>query len=493
VSLPRSLRAGLKALGLALLLLPAFMLINTFRRGAPGVPVGQASAAAPDDPRPAAEHLAQAIRFQTVSHEDPRDDDYAHLDGLRAYLEKTYRLTHIVLGREMINGHALLYTWKGKDPALSPALFAAHLDVVPVEPSTQAQWSHPPFAGTLADGFLWGRGAMDDKASVITLLEAVESLLKEDYEPSRTTYLAFGFDEEVGGSKGAREIANVLASRGIRLDFVLDEGAAVTEGLIPGVARQVAMIGLTEKGYLSVELRSHVPAGHSAMPPPHTAVGVLAAALDRLESHQMRAHLVGAARRQFELLAPQMPFLQRMAMSNLWLLEPLVLRALASQPIGNAMVRTTTASTMFSGGIKDNVLPSEARATVNFRILPGDTIDTVLGHVKEVIDDERITVTTLQRLVTNPPPEAPTNSHAYRLLEGSIHQHFPSALVTPTLVVGGTDAREYARLAKGVYHFVPFVLHPDDRLRVHGTDERIPIEALSTMVAVYRHLLRDIE
>jgi carboxypeptidase PM20D1 len=185
--------------------------------------------------------------------------------------------------------------------------------------------------------------------------------------------------------------------------------------------------------------------------------------------------------------------LKALGLALLWLLESLVLRALASQPIGNAMVRTTTASTMFSGGIKDNVLPSEARATVNFRILPGDTIDRVLGHVKEVIDDERIIVTKLQRLVSNPPPEAPTDSHAYRLLEGAIHRYFPSALVTPTLVVGGTDAREYARLARGVYHFVPFVLHPDDRLRVHGTDERIPIDALATMVATYRHLLRDIE
>jgi carboxypeptidase PM20D1 len=365
------------------------------------------------------------------------------------------------------------------------------MDVVPVDPATQGAWSHPPFEGAVADGFVWGRGALDDKASLVAIFEAIEALASAGFEPQRTMYFAFGFDEEVGGVSGARAIADTLASRGVHLEYALDEGSAVTDGIVPDVRSPVAMIGLTEKGYVTVELEVDTATGHSSMPPPQTAVGVLAQAIDRLERKQMPMRLAGAPRRQLEILAPSMSFLPRVAFTNLWLTEPLVVRMLASQPAGNALVRTTTAPTMIEAGVKDNVLPAKARAVVNFRILPGDTADGVMAHVRSVVADGRVRVTRMERMVSDPPAEAPMDARPYRLFATTIRQFFPSALITPTLVVGATDGRHYARISDGVYHFGPLLLKKEDLSRIHGVDERIGIEGLGTMVRAYEQILRD--
>src|SRR5207249_3351114 len=277
----------------------------------------------------AAEHLAAAIRFRTVSHQDPSEDDRAQFVGLRAFLARTYPKVHRSLVRELVNGDGLLYTWKGADASAKPVLLMAHQDVVPIEPGTEGRWAHPPFGGVIADGFVWGRGALDDKASLVFLMEAIESLLAEGFRPPQTVYLASGFDEEVGGLEGAARIAALLAQRGVRLDYVLDEGRFVSQGVVPGVQEPVASIGIAEKGYVSVELVAETEGGHSSRPPPETAIGLLAAAIDRLERHPMPARLHGAPRREMQALAPYMPFGKRLMLSNLWLFEPLVVRTLA--------------------------------------------------------------------------------------------------------------------------------------------------------------------
>src|SRR5438445_8677469 len=237
----------------------------------------------------AAEHLAAAIRFSTVSHQDPSEDDRAQFAGLRAFLARTYPKVHRALVRQLVNGDGLLYTWKGADASAKPVLLMAHQDVVPIEPGTEGKWAHPPFDGVIADGFVWGRGALDDKASLVFLMEAMESLLAEGFRPRRTVYLASGFDEEVGGLEGAARIAALLAERGLRLDYVLDEGRFVSQGVVPGVQEPVASIGIAEKGYVSVELVAETDGGHSSRPPPATAIGLLAGALDRRQRQPMPA------------------------------------------------------------------------------------------------------------------------------------------------------------------------------------------------------------
>lgn len=442
------------------------------------------------DSREVAEHLAAAIRFKTISHQDPSEDDRSQFAGLRKFLERTYPRVHRSLVRELVNGDGLLYAWKGAETSAKPVLLMAHQDVVPVEPGTEKTWTQPPFDGVIADGFVWGRGAIDDKGSLVLLMEAVESLLAEGLQPRRTVYLASGFDEEVGGPAGATKIAELLAGRGVRLEYVLDEGRSVTQGIIPGVKEPVASIGIAEKGYVSIELVAETEGGHSSRPPRETSIGLLSAAIERLERNQMPASLRGAPRRELETLAPSMSFGKRLVLSNLWLSAPLVVRSLEQDPTTNTMVRTTTAPTIFQAGVKENVLPSKARAVVNFRVLPGDSVEDVLDHVRKVVADDHIRVAKVERMVSEPSRESSTGSPAYHLLEKTIAELFPGALITPSLVVGATDSRHFGAIADDIYRFMPFRFVTADLKRVHGTDERLEIEQIGPAVEFFRRMLR---
>ena len=256
--------------------------------------------------------------------------------GLHDFLELSYPKAHTALEREVIGDYSLLYTWPGADPSLNPILLNAHLDVTPVEPATEDDWTYPPFAGTVADGFVWGRGVMDIKVSLMGIMEAVEYLVGNGFTPERTIYLAFGHDEEVGGLKGAGRITELLEWRGVRLDFSLDEGMVIAHDIVPGVAKPVALIGVTEKGYLTLELTANGDGGHSSRPPKGTTISALARAIFRLEANQMPATMSAPVPEMFDHLAPEMPFDWQVALANRWLLEPLILSRLADKPSTNA-------------------------------------------------------------------------------------------------------------------------------------------------------------
>jgi carboxypeptidase PM20D1 len=333
---------------------------------------------------------------------------------------------------------------------------------------------------------------MDDKSSVIGILEATERLLSEGFQPRRTVYLAFGHDEEVGGPNGAAKIAEVLAARGVdSFAFVLDEGGAIAEDMIPGVDGPVAIIGVAEKGFLSLELLVEGEGGHSSMPPDHTNIGILAAALTKLEDNQFPARLDGATEQMFQYLAPEMSLLRRVVFANLWLLRPVVARLMVSEQSGAAMVRTTTAATMIDGGVKDNVLPIDARAVVNFRIMPGETVESVTARVRDVIADDRVQL----RMLANqdPSPVSDVGSEAFRLLGRTIRQVVadPKLKVAPYLVVGGTDAKYYSGRSSNVFRFLAFRASGEDLERVHGTNERLSLENLDLNVTYFYQLLRN--
>jgi carboxypeptidase PM20D1 len=490
----RAIVQRVKTLGFALLLalfaVATYLAFNTLRH----VPAQRVNGMpAPDavvQPERVAEHLAQAIRFPTISHQDPKDDDRSQYAALRQFLETTYPRVHAAFSRELINGDALLYRWPGSDSAAAPVLFLAHQDVVPIEPGTEAKWTHPPFAGVIADGFVWGRGALDDKGSLIGLFEAFESLLAQGFVPTRTIYLASGFDEEVGGSQGAKHIEAVLAARNVHLAWVLDEGGAVTQGVVPYVARPVASIAVAEKGYLSLELIAHAEGGHSSMPPVETAVGLLAAAITRLEQHPFAPRLTPILRQNLEILAPELPLLPRAIFANLWLTEPFVVRDLAARLETSPSVRTTIAPTMLQAGVKENVLPSSARAVVNFRLLRGDSIAQVIDYVRRVIDEPHVDVHKLERTLSEPAPFSSTTGPGYRLLSVALHETYPDAVITPGVMNGATDSRHFQPIADAVYRFVPRQLVKSDIKRMHGTDERAEIADLARSVSVYRKLIR---
>jgi carboxypeptidase PM20D1 len=436
-----------------------------------------------------AERLAGAVRLPTISHEDPARFDGNAFIALHEHLTESFPGVHSTLVREVVGGFSLLYTWPGTDPSLEPVLLMGHLDVVPVEPGTEQLWTHPPFSGVIADGFVWGRGSIDDKPTVLGTMEAVEALTAEGFRPVRTLYLAYGHDEEVGGAAGAQAIAALLQSRGVRLAMVLDEGGVIGDGLLPGLTRPTALIGVAEKGYVSVELSSQSTGGHSSMPPPSTAVGRVSAAVARLESNPMPARLDGVALQMFENIGPALPLAQRVAFANLWLTRPVVLRQLQGTPSANAMIRTTTAATIFEGGARANILPTRARAVLNFRILPGDSAAGVIAHVRRVVNDTAVDIRIVEE-AWEPSHISPTDTEGYRAIERTVHQLIPGAVVTPYLVLGATDARHFSALSDNIYRFLPIRMDPADLERMHGTNERVGVEEYERAIRFYMLLVR---
>lgn len=486
----KSLKRILLVLSLCLLLLAAVLLINTLRFTSKQIQVAPIQPVSVDEGS-VAPRLAQALRFQTVSYQDAAQMKGEEFLGLHKYLEETFPKVHSTLTKELVGDYSLLYTWKGRDERLKPVLLMGHQDVVPVEPETLANWEQPPFEGRIIQGHIWGRGALDDKFALLSIMEAVEMHLAQGFQPQRTIYLAFGHDEEVGGHGGAAKIAELLRKRNVELEYILDEGLSISEGILPDISKPVALIGIADKGYLSLELSVEVESGHSSMPPQQTAIGILSKAVSRLEERQMPASIDGVTHQMFDYIGPEMPFSKRLVMANLWLFKPLVARKLSTSPATNAGVRTTTAATIIEAGVKENVLPSRARAVVNFRPLPGDSIERVIAHVVEVINDPRVKVKKFGISNSEPTAISDVNASGFQIIQRTMRQVFPEALVAPALCVGGTDSDHYAKLSNNIYRFSPLRLHSEDLKRLHGINERTSIKDYAGSVKFYYQLISN--
>jgi carboxypeptidase PM20D1 len=465
--------------------------VNTLRQGSPQLDVPPAAPLAIDQ-KAVAEKLAGAIRFQTVASHDDASLNAPEFQKLHAHLQQRFPLVHARLKREVVGDLTLLYAWPGSDANARPVAFLAHQDVVPIAPGTESKWQSAPFSGERKDGYVWGRGAWDDKANLVAQLEAVEMLLASGFQPRQTVYLVFGADEEVGGLRGAAQVVKLLQQRNVRLDFVIDEGLLITEGLLPGLQPPTALIGIAEKGYLSVVMKVPATPGHSSMPPPKgtSAIGMMSAALRRLEDEQLPGAIRGVAREMFETIAPEMSGFQRVALSNLWLFGPLVQSQLEKGASTNAMLRTTTALTIVNAGNKDNVIPGEAQATVNFRLLPGDTTQSVMQHVRSKTG-ERFELMALPG-AADPSPVSPTQSASYQALNRTVRSVFPGTLVAPGLMIAATDSRHFAAVSDHIYRFSPVRARPEDLARFHGTNERIAESNLGELVRFYHQLLRNL-
>jgi len=484
----------LLALLAALLLLLAALAINTWRKGSRQIDVAPLPVLAVDEAG-AAQRLAAAIRLRTVSSHDQPELNRDQFLALHGQLQRDYPKAHALLQREVIGGHSLLYRWQGSEPQAAPMLMLAHQDVVPIAPGTEGRWSEQPFAGTVKDGFVWGRGAWDNKSNLIAQMEAVEMLAASGFKPRRTIYLAFGADEEVGGLHGAAEIAKLLQQRGVKLDFVIDEGLLITEGILKGLDKPAALIGIAEKGYMSVVLKVPATPGHSSMPPPKgtSAIAMMSAALKRLDDDQLPGGVRGIAREMFDVIAPEMQGFSRVALSNLWLFGPIVARQLEQAGSTNALMRTTTALTIVNAGNKDNVLPGEAQATVNFRLLPGDSQAQLLEHVKASLPPQGADKFELYTLPgsSEPSPVSPTDSAAYRRVATTLREVFPGTLVAPGLMTGATDSRHFAAISEHIFRFSPVRAKPEDLSRFHGTNERIATANVAEMIRFYHRLVSE--
>jgi len=486
----RRLLLGLLAI---VLLLAAALAANTLRQGSRQAQVAPLAALAVDK-EAASAHLAEAVRLKTVSSETDPALNRDQFEQLHALLQARYPQAHAVLQRERVGELSLFYTWRGSDPTAPGILLMAHHDVVPIAPGTEQAWSVEPFSGIVKDGYVWGRGTWDDKGNLIAQMEAIELLAKAGFKPRRTIYLVSGADEEVGGHRGAERIAAMMQQRGVRLEFVIDEGMVITDGLVPGLRPPAAIVGVAEKGYLSARLKIDTTPGHSSMPPPpaSSAIALMAAALQRIDAQRMPARIGGVAREMFTTLAPEMDGFLRLAFSNLWLFGPLVQPKLEAVPSTNALLRTTTALTMVHAGNKENVLPGVAEATINFRLLPGDTSAGVLertrAQVSAAIGVGKFELTAAPG-GSEATPISPTDSAAYQLLQRTLREVFPGTVVAPGLYLAGSDSTHFLALSHNVFRFSPVHVTPQDVGRLHGTNERISVDNLADLIRFYHRLL----
>ena len=441
--------------------------------------------------RKAIQRLSESIKLKTISGKDDSKMESKPFLDFHNLLETSYPTVHQNLKKEVIGKYSLLYKWPGKNPELEPMAFLAHSDVVPVEPGTEKDWTFEPFSGVIADGFVWGRGTLDMKGTLMAIMESVETLLNNGFFPERTIYLAFGHDEEIGGNHGAGQIAAHLEKQGVRFSFTLDEGMVVLNEELSPTGKPLGVIGIAEKGYVTLKLKAAGQGGHSSSPPLRTTIGRLCKTVTRLEKKQMPATLAGPAGSFFRHIAPDMPFGKKLLFANQWIFKPLILSVLGKTGITNAMIRTTTAPTMIQGGVQENVLPGSAHLLVNFRILPGDSVKKVVEHVKKVIDDDIIEVEIVKTIISEPPPVSSTDSKGFFNIKKTIYQVFPDASVSPGLVIATTDSRHYTNISDNCYRFAPFVFSPEEMPRIHGTNERVSIKGYIRAIQYYMQLIKN--
>ncbi|MFT6053954.1 MAG: carboxypeptidase PM20D1 [Roseivirga sp.] len=429
----------------------------------------------------------EALRIKTISYENPQDFDSTQFELFNTFLKHRFPFIDSLLDHKIFNRYSHLYQWTGTDDTLKPVILMGHIDVVPI--ASPDKWSVDPFGGIIKENVIWGRGTIDDKFSVVSILEAVEMLLNEGFQPKRTTYLAFGHDEEVGGKQGAVAMAVYLKEQGITAEYVLDEGYAITQQLIPGIEGDVAFIGIAEKGSTTIELTVDMDGGHSSQPASETAIDVLANGVAKVKANPLEATLSEPMMKFINEIGPEMGFVNKMAFANTSIFKPLIISTYESTGgTGNALIRTTTSPTIFQAGIKENIIPTNARALINFRIIPGQTNDDVLNHVNAVVNDERVK-TQFFGFHSNPSPVSPTDSKGYDIINRTMKEVFTGVLTAPNLVIAATDSRHFTEISSNIYRFVPYHINESNIKSFHGIDERIPVNDYINAIRFYRQLI----
>ncbi len=437
--------------------------------------------------------LSEAVGIPTISSFDPGMMDPEVFGKFEKFLKKRFPRVHAGCELERVSDYGLLYTWKGSNPDLKPVLFLAHYDVVPVDPREEGAWKYPPFSGTVAEGYIWGRGTLDDKHVLIALMTAVENMLTEGHTPERTLLFAFGGDEEVAGPRGAGAIGALLRERGIECEFALDEGGLIASGMLKGIEKPLALISLTEKGYYNIELICRQQPGHASMPPAHTAAGIIARAMTRVEKNPFPYRITPTVARFLQAIAPYSGFPAKLFLKYPKLFAPLITRSLRRNPRTAAIIRTTQAVTVLQGSSRENVLPETARGVINVRTLPGDTRESVLGHIKQAVNDPQVEVRVADSYAGNDAlPEADSEGAGYRAILSTLRTVVPEADAAPFLMAGGSDLKHYVDVCPNMYRFIPVIITREELQGIHGINERISLENWGRCIYFYSRFIREV-
>ncbi len=471
--------------GIALLALIAIVLFNTFRTKP--WPIKTSDVVLLPLPDSAVQHVSQAIQIPTISISDSSAIDTAAFTAFNHFIERAYPLIHQNLSKTFINRFSMVFEWKGQNATLPPIILMGHYDVVPVEASALDKWTVPPFSGTITDTCIWGRGAVDDKCGVMSILEGAEAMLRKGFTPQRTIFLCFGHDEEISG-RSAGSVVQYLEQKNVRAEMVLDEGGQLSESRLKDVKRPIAVIGVAEKGYASFELTVEKEGGHSSMPAKETAIDILTTALYKLRKKIPSLKLTPQLREFLERVGSSSDnFINKMAASNLWLFRSVIKSKLAAEPEGDAMMHTTIVPTIIQSGIKDNVIPTDAKAIINSRILTGETSKTVEDYIRKIINDDRVNIKKVGKYNSDPSSSTSTQSPAFKRVESALYKNIPRVLPAPYQGIGATDSRYYRRISDGVVNFYPMT----DAKGYHGINERLPIRDLQRGINFFMTIIEE--
>ncbi|MFB9310789.1 carboxypeptidase PM20D1 [Agromyces hippuratus] len=433
-----------------------------------------------------AERLSRMVQLPTVSAE-LAERGLADFDRFRGLIAELYPLVHAHLAFEQVTELGLLFHWRGRGDG-DPVVLMAHFDVVPVD--ERDGWRFPPFEGRIADGSVWGRGTLDDKGPLLVVLEAVENLLADGFTPARDLYLSFGGNEESHGA-AAVAIAALFQERGITPWLVLDEGGAVVDAPLPFVQVPAAMVGVGEKGVLTVRLTARGDGGHASAPPKTTPTARIARAVDRLAPNPFPKRMPRSMRAMLASFVPHTRGASRLLLRLLIALPWVTARVfsrLGGEPA--ALVHTTVAATMLEAGTADNVLPSQATATLNLRIAVGETVESVVARLRRVIRDPEVEVTVVEG--GEPSPESPTDSAQFAAIVAAVAASYPEATTAPYLMMAATDSRYFHRFSPAVYRFAPIAMTAAQRASIHGVDEWVTIDSLERGERFHRALITAI-
>jgi carboxypeptidase PM20D1 len=438
----------------------------------------------------AAQNLSRSIQFKTISTYDNNKENADSFEQFHEFLHKTYPTVFSKLQLKEFPPFGILLKWEGKNPELKPIMLMAHQDVVPISPNSEGSWKHPPFSGAIVGGVIWGRGSLDDKGSLIAIMEAVSDLIKEGYTPNRTTYLFFSDKEEILGET-AKKVASYFKENNIRLEAVFDEGGFILADAFKEVNGPVVAIGLSEKGYLDLELSASSLPGHTAIPHGQTTVAIISKAISKLDEDPFPVHINGFRIKTYETLASHMSFFDKLPLANMWLFEPFIIRFNRNNPLFKAVNSTTSAASMFTAGVRPNILPPEAKAIVNFRIIHGETVESVIEHVQQTIDDPRIA---LKKLIeVNPSHFSSQDTPAYKAITKIVNVLYPDIhpVFAPFTTLGVTDSRNFADVSDNQYRFLAALESMSELAGFHGTDERLSIDNLGKMIQFYMLLIKE--
>ncbi len=475
-------------LGVALVLLLAVLLINTYTTPSKQLKTTGKRIDYPLD-NAAIARLQSAIRIKTISYDDRSKTDTTSFLALHTLIDSAFPLVKQQLEKTVINKFSLIYKWKGKNPTENPSTLYAHLDVVPVESVNRSAWLHDPWAGDIADSFIWGRGTLDDKSSAFAILEAAESLLAQQIAPTNDVYFVFGHDEEVGGEDGAGAVADFFRKNGVKTQLHLDEGGMCTSGMVPFIDKPMILIGTAEKGYMTVDVKVKIKGGHSSKPEKETATGVLIRALAKIEQYKFPKELSPSVADFVDYAGPEMSMPFKVIFTNKWLFRPLILSEYEKVGgDGNALIRTTAAITLFDAGVKENLIPSEANATVNFRLMTGHTGKEVLAEIKKIVNDDRVKITPRGNTM-EPSPITATSSKGFKTTQQICAEVFPDAAVSPFLMIGATDSKHFEDIAAALIRCLPLRMNKDQLHSIHGVNEKIKMADYMEMIVFYKNMI----